>query len=166
LSEVGQLGPQGLYPISITLSSAVIARYVQPPDVNSLVDWPEENKPRADGQASTCSIARIILSTLLGPMSSSNPKNEIWNPIMTTTRIEVEAYGHEVNSAVLRLLSRQYPGVLVQGDSLQNLLSLVRDVEELLAEGNVTEAGELTGEVREILEGYDAAYRKALGSAK
>ena len=85
---------------------------------------------------------------------------------MPITRIEVEAYGHEINAAVLRLPLRQYPGVLVQGDSLQNLLSIVRNVEELLAGGKVTEAGELAGEAREILEGYNAAYRMALDAAK
>jgi hypothetical protein len=81
---------------------------------------------------------------------------------MATIKIEVEAYGQEINAAVLRLPSRRNPGVLIQGDSLQNLLSIVRNVEKALAEGNTAEAGELATEARELLENYDAAYRTAL----
>jgi len=39
-------------------------------------------------------------------------------------------------------------------------------VENALAEGNTTEARELAGEAREILENYDAAYRTALAVDK
>ncbi len=85
---------------------------------------------------------------------------------MATTKIEVEAYGQEINAAVLRLPSRRHPGVLIQGDSLQNLLSIIRGVEKALTEGNTAEAGELAGEAREVLENYDAAYRTALAAEK
>ncbi len=43
----------------------------------------------------------------------------------------VEVFSEEVNFAVIRIPERQYPGVLVQGDSLYNLLSTVIDVIEV-----------------------------------
>ena len=84
---------------------------------------------------------------------------------MALSKMEVEIYGEVVNAAVLRLPSRQHPGVLVQGDSLHNLLGLVRGAGKALAEGNTSEACEMVEEVREILEGYEGEYRNALAAA-
>lgn len=81
---------------------------------------------------------------------------------MCPNRIEVEVFGNEVNASVLRLPSRQQPGVLIQADSLQILLSLIQQIELALAENNTEQATELTGEAREILEEYEGAYRRAL----
>jgi hypothetical protein len=43
----------------------------------------------------------------------------------------VDIYAEETNFAVIKISSRKYPGVLIQGDSLYALLSTVTDVIEL-----------------------------------
>lgn len=79
-----------------------------------------------------------------------------------TSKIELELFGQEVNAPVIRMPSRKYPGILVQGDSLHNMLSLIKGTEAALATGNVEEAKDTLQEVREMISGYDAAYRNAL----
>lgn len=81
---------------------------------------------------------------------------------MTTTKTELEVFGQEINAPVIRMPSRKYPGVLVQGDSLHNLLSLVRGAEAALAAGNSEEASDSLEEARGLIEGYEAVFRKAL----
>jgi hypothetical protein len=43
----------------------------------------------------------------------------------------VEVYCDESNFAVIRIPSRKYPGILIQGDSLLDLLGTARDLIEL-----------------------------------
>jgi hypothetical protein len=85
---------------------------------------------------------------------------------MATSMIEVESYGQEVNAAVFRLPSRRNPGILIQGDSLKNLLSIMCEVEQALKIGDIQEAGELAREVRELLQSYDTAYQTAVAASE
>lgn len=81
---------------------------------------------------------------------------------MVTTKIEMEVFGQEVNAPVMKMPSRKYPGILVQGDSLHNMLSLVRAAGAALAAGNSQEAKDTLEEVGELIAGYDMVYRKVL----
>ena len=56
--------------------------------------------------------------------------------------IEVELFTDAGNDAVLRLPYRQFPGVLVQGDSLSILRAQVAEVSELCDAGDLAEARE------------------------
>lgn len=46
----------------------------------------------------------------------------------------VEVFSEETNFAVIRVFSRKYPGVLIQGDSLMDLVSTAKDAIELFEE--------------------------------
>lgn len=65
------------------------------------------------------------------------------------------------NAAVVQLPERKHPGVVVQGDSLQNLDALLDSAEQELEQGNVAEARETIAELRDILHGYLESYHRA-----
>ena len=77
--------------------------------------------------------------------------------------LTVLLYGEQTNNAVLKLPDRKYPGVLVQGDTLKNLL----DTGELVAslarqQGNDDLADEAEG-LAEMLRDIYQAYVQELG---
>jgi hypothetical protein len=81
---------------------------------------------------------------------------------MPIEKVEMEMFGSLSNAPVIRVPGRKYPGVLIQGDSLHNLLSFVQEAEKLLAGGDAESAKDTLVEVRELLEGYLMVYQKAL----
>lgn len=76
-------------------------------------------------------------------------------------RLEVEVFGEETNSWVLRLPGRTYPGVVIQGDSLYMLLSSAEELRARLGEpGELRDlAAELCTLLRGHLSGYEAVLR-------
>jgi len=57
----------------------------------------------------------------------------------------VEIFCEETNFALVRVPSRKYPGVLIQGDSLLDLIGTTKEALELLDEEKIEEAkGALT----------------------
>ena len=66
-------------------------------------------------------------------------------------RIEVELLTDQGNNAVLRLPQRRFSGVLLQGDTLRNLL--------VTAEHALALSGESGSELREEIEGLVATLR-------
>lgn len=62
---------------------------------------------------------------------------------------QVDLLSPPVNFAVVQLPERKYPGVVVQGDTLHSLLQQVRQMERLLAAGDLEE---LSGEVADLKE--------------
>jgi len=65
------------------------------------------------------------------------------------------------NATVVQLPERRYPGVVIQGDSLQNLHSLVLDARKQIDCGNVAECRDVLEELKELLRGYLDSYREA-----
>jgi hypothetical protein len=63
-------------------------------------------------------------------------------------RKEVEVYSEASNQGIVRMPGRQFPGCVVQGDSLAILCSFARSIHERLA-GNPDE--ELTIDASELL---------------
>jgi hypothetical protein len=84
------------------------------------------------------------------------------------TKLQVELFTDQGNNAVVRLPGRQYPGVLIQGDSLAHLVGLVREASESLIRGSREDAenalGELGPALKHALERYESAV-KAHGMA-
>lgn len=78
--------------------------------------------------------------------------------------IEVELLTDQGNNAVVRLPERKYPGILVQGDTLNTLISTTSEIIEALNRSDTTEAQELLGELvaqlHEARERYEAALRQ------
>ena len=90
---------------------------------------------------------------------------------MATKKLEVEVYSEIVNSPVIRLPYRNYPGVLIQGDSLALLWikakKTLETLERLLPNPEENsedeEALETARELFDSLDGYDTIYRRTLG---
>ncbi len=77
-------------------------------------------------------------------------------------RIEIEVFSQASNAAIVRMPTRRFPGVVIQGDSLNILHQLAESVVQLAAphddEGLSGEAEEL----RDLLAGYVASYENVL----
>ncbi len=70
---------------------------------------------------------------------------------------EIKRLGGWSNSIVVQLPERKYPGVVIQGDSMTNLLRLVEDAKSRMAVGDTDELSDLLDEINGILSGYVAA---------
>ncbi len=77
-------------------------------------------------------------------------------------RIEFEVFSHAVNAAVVRMPTRRFPGVVIQGDSLHNLYNLADTIVQLASPHNNEDlSGEAEG-LRELLAGYVTLYEAVL----
>ncbi len=77
------------------------------------------------------------------------------------TEPEITRLSSTTNAAVVQLPERNYPGVVIQGDSLQNLNSLVLEARRQLKSGDLAECNEVLEELGQLLEGYLHSYREA-----
>ncbi|MCX5555036.1 hypothetical protein [Streptomyces sp. NBC_00038] len=79
-------------------------------------------------------------------------------------RIEVELFTDGGNDAVVRMPGRNFPGVLVQGDSLHIIRSAVVEVTEACERGDLDEARDsasfLLADLDALLARYEAALRE------
>lgn len=77
--------------------------------------------------------------------------------------IEVELLTNQGNNAVVRLPERKYPGVVIQGDTLNGLIATTSEAVEALDRGDRDEAREVLRELamqlQEIQERYETAVR-------
>ncbi|MFE7650638.1 DUF6959 family protein [Streptomyces phaeoluteigriseus] len=78
-------------------------------------------------------------------------------------RVEVELFTDGGNDAVVRMPGRQFPGVLVQGDSLHILRSDVAEVARACERGDLDEARDSAGFLLANLDARLARYEAALG---
>ncbi|MFB7369621.1 hypothetical protein ACFC0D_07255 [Streptomyces sp. NPDC056222] len=79
-------------------------------------------------------------------------------------RVEAELFTDGGNNAVVRLPSRRFPGVLIQGDSLAILRSSFAEVVEAFDQGDVAEARDSAGFLLADLDDLLARYSAALES--
>ncbi len=75
---------------------------------------------------------------------------------------EVEIYSDTSNLAVMRHPDREFPGSLIQGDSLHILLQNVKEAKEELISGDSNEAKEILDDVIEDLTYRLSHYKKVL----
>lgn len=64
---------------------------------------------------------------------------------------EITRISTTTNAAVVQLPERKYPGVVIQGDSLQNLHSLIMDARKQLDCDNVAECRDVLEELSELV---------------
>ena len=81
-------------------------------------------------------------------------------------RIEVESFSDATNAAVIRLPGRQFPGIVLQGDSLKILLDGAKQVEELSRSTSTPELSDAAGSLAELLGQYVQLYEEALKTHK
>ena len=78
------------------------------------------------------------------------------------TKIEVESFSTVTNAAVIRLPGRQYPGIVIQGDSLKILADSVDDLRRLVEPLRIPELEDAVTELGQLLNGYRGAYEETL----
>ncbi len=78
-------------------------------------------------------------------------------------RIEAELFIDGGNDAVVHMPGRQFPGVLVQGDSLHVLRSHVAEVVQACERGDLNEARDSVGLLLANVDALLARYEAALG---
>jgi hypothetical protein len=74
--------------------------------------------------------------------------------------LTVECFTEQGNNAVIRMPNRKYPGVLIQGDTLKNLLDMAESLLVLSADGGKElkdEAEGLADHIRDIYAYYKIA---------
>jgi hypothetical protein len=76
--------------------------------------------------------------------------------------VEVEVFTDGSNNAVVRMPGRQFPGVLIQGDSLSSLRFEVAEIRDACRAGDVTEALEAAEFLLEDLDAILLRYTDAL----
>lgn len=78
---------------------------------------------------------------------------------------DVEVLGDAVNAGVIRLPGRTYPGILLQGDSLNALRASVARTIDALRAGRADDAESELVDLLWTLRQYQLAYEGALESA-
>lgn len=76
--------------------------------------------------------------------------------------IEVEMLSETTNCPVISMPGRKFPGVVVQGDSLKNLLNLTEEIEELSKSEDREELEATIAALKTTLDGYVKAYTAAM----
>ena len=77
-------------------------------------------------------------------------------------KVEVEIYSDESNYAVMRHPERNFPGSLIQGDSLFTLCNLTNKINSLMENKNYNEAQEELEELSELLKERLNDYKSVL----
>lgn len=67
---------------------------------------------------------------------------------------EIRRLGGDTNAVIVQLPERLGPGVVLQHDSLHNLLLLSRDARGRIADGDLEEADGVLGEIDKLISGY------------
>jgi hypothetical protein len=74
----------------------------------------------------------------------------------------IELLDNTINCAVVKLTSRKYPGVVIQGDSLHNLHTSVQYAKTLCETGQTAEAVDELSMLVDILATYVDNYERVL----
>ena len=75
---------------------------------------------------------------------------------------KVEIYSDATNQAVMRHPDRNYPGMLIQGDTLYSICRDLDEICKLIRNGDSSEAFEETNEVRNSMWGRLNHYKATL----
>lgn len=76
--------------------------------------------------------------------------------------VEVTLLQDESNCQIVQVSGRRYPGVVVQGDSLSNLVDLASEIVQLLDTNDIDEAKVTAQELHGLLFARLEAYKDAL----
>ena len=78
--------------------------------------------------------------------------------------IELEVYSQSINRGVIRMPSQNFPGLLLQGEMLSNLMSLARSIHEGAQKTNDPEliktSQELRDNLQKLLSHFEATLNK------
>lgn len=71
---------------------------------------------------------------------------------------DIQRLGGTANAVVVQLPERRHPGIVIQYDSLHNLLNLVRDARQQLLANDWDEARDVMAEIEALISGYASAF--------
>ena len=74
----------------------------------------------------------------------------------------VEIYSDASNLAVMKHPGREFPGSLIQGDSLHSLIQEIKEAKEEIENGSINDASEILSGVIDLLEERLEHYKKVL----
>ena len=74
--------------------------------------------------------------------------------------MQAELLSQPINFAIVQLPERQFPGVVVQGDTLHALTQRVEEMNEALRRGDLQELSDLIADVSEQLSGAKEHYER------
>ncbi|WP_437805223.1 DUF6959 family protein [Sorangium sp. So ce1078] len=77
-------------------------------------------------------------------------------------RIEIDVVTDTTNTAVVRMPGRRFPGIVMQGDSLNYLRVLAVDLKRRLAGLEDEDLADTMDELETLLQGYARAYEASL----
>ncbi len=81
---------------------------------------------------------------------------------MRNNVVEMTVLSAAINSPVIQFPGRQFPGVLVQGDSPKSMADLTTEIDERLRAGDLGEARLAAEELRGLLGSYISVYEQTL----
>ncbi|WP_410623280.1 DUF6959 family protein [Amycolatopsis sp. cmx-8-4] len=77
-----------------------------------------------------------------------------------------KVHGRHGNYALVQLLGRSYPGLLVQGDSLKQVGDIADELAELREQGRDGEFDEALNEIVEVIKGLTYSYESMMREAQ
>ena len=77
-------------------------------------------------------------------------------------RVELELYSRAVNAGVVRMPGRQFPGLVLQGDSLSIMLGMAEEIFERTRTADDPELSETAAGLQALLQGYLRHYETVL----
>jgi len=77
--------------------------------------------------------------------------------------MELEVYSQSINRGVIKMPSQNFPGLLLQGETLSTLLRLARSIHEKSQNTSDTELIDISVELRDILQQLVGHYESTLG---
>lgn len=80
-------------------------------------------------------------------------------------KIEIDVLSEAINCPVVLMPGRQYPGLVMQGDSLRILLDSTEQICELCSSAENSELSDVAASLKEKLAGYVTAYEQAMKDA-
>ncbi len=80
------------------------------------------------------------------------------------TRVEIEMLSTTTNCPVLTVPGRNFPGVVIQGDSLKSLLGIAEDIEKASNTDDAEELRESIIALKNKLGGYLEEYESAMNA--
>jgi hypothetical protein len=73
---------------------------------------------------------------------------------------EIKRVGGTPNAVIVQLPERQFPGIIIQYDSMHNLLGLVKEARDKMSANDWDEVRDLLNEIEQLIESYVEAFRK------
>jgi len=78
-------------------------------------------------------------------------------------KMELEVYSQATNQAIVRMPHRQFPGLVIQGDTMSNLADLAESIYERAKSSSDTELIDEARDLKDKLNGFLLHYEIVLG---